>query len=91
MDAWKTLFKVNKPRNNYDKNVFGLVGETEKYWILCEKSYGKWTCGGSDRRRALKSTFSEKFCKVDSWHCHCCGTDQYSWRCLGCWPLPAGA
>lgn len=81
---YKTIVKRKKPKNNKERGYFGIVGETDKFYILCEKNSSQYNMY-SRRIKFLKSTFEEKFSESDSWRCHNCGKSSYTWRCFTCW------
>ena len=85
IEFYKTIVKAKNPKNNREKGFLGVVNETEKYYILCEKNMSQYSVG-TYQTRHLKSTFEDKFIESDHWYCYNCGTDSYTWRCRKCWP-----
>lgn len=85
IEFYKTIVKAKKPKNNRERGFLGVVEETEKYYILACKNSSQYSMSTS-RSRYLKATFEDKFQESEFWHCHTCGNDSYSWRCMACWP-----
>lgn len=82
---YETIIKAKKPKNNREKGFFGIVGETDKFWIVCDKNSSQYSSYGN-RTKFSKSTLHEKFSCSDFWHCYSCGNDSHTWRCKTCWP-----
>lgn len=85
IEFYKTIVKAKTPKNNRERGFLGVVDETDKYYIMCEKDNSQYSMY-SIRTKHLKSTFEDKFEESEFWHCHSCGNDSYSWRCMECWP-----